>query len=129
MAGALQPREPHDRQETADMQTRRGWIEPDIRGDRPRRHRVAEPFGHIVEELAPLQFRNQIHLFAGGLRPAGPPCTLTRGDPDPAPFAWLTRVRSFAHLSMRETFVLYRGAIKWPVSSRRVFLKYLGAAA
>ena len=32
------------------------------------------------------------HYFSGGLRPAGPPDTLARGDPQiPAPLAWLTR--------------------------------------
>src|SRR5450756_2037039 len=36
-------------------------------------------------------------LQAGGLRPAGPPCTLARGDPTiPAPLAWLSRCRSVA---------------------------------
>jgi hypothetical protein len=36
------------------------------------------------------------HYLAGGLRPAGPPDTLARGDPDPTPLAWLTRCCSFA---------------------------------
>src|SRR5450759_1198782 len=36
-------------------------------------------------------------LQAGGLRPAGPPCTLARGAPTiPAPLAWLSRCLSFA---------------------------------
>src|SRR5215471_9462195 len=40
---------------------------------------------------------SKCHLLSGGLRPAGPRCTLSRAPlRRRAPFAWLTRCRSFA---------------------------------
>src|ERR1700752_3815270 len=37
-----------------------------------------------------------LSIFTRGTSSPGPPCTLTGGDPDPAPFAWLVRSRSLA---------------------------------
>src|SRR6266571_1406822 len=59
--------------------------------------------------------------FSGGLRPAGPPYTLIRSPLRRlAPFAWLTRYRSFAHRFLRtpraRRFVRQEtpAAFRWP---------------
>src|SRR5205085_7306302 len=54
-----------------------------------RGHRVVDPL--VLPSVISPEMLVRVDYLTGGLRPAGPPYTLTRGDPDSAPFAWLIR--------------------------------------
>ena len=62
---SLQARERHHRQQAADVQTRRGRIEPDIRRHLLGREHPGQPFGRVEHQAAPRELFEQIcHLIA-----------------------------------------------------------------
>ena len=67
-------------------------------------------------------FSLRLCFFTGGLRPAGPPCTLVWGDPTiPAPLAWVTRCARDGfprHLRRRRVGRRFQGL--WNRHARRV---------
>jgi len=64
------------------------WLRPPVSSSR----RDSLPLAASVCETCRAR-----HIFNRGVPPLGLPSTLTRGGPMiPAPFAWLTRCRSFA---------------------------------
>src|SRR5688500_11891713 len=60
VAGTLQPRESHDRQEVTDVQAIRRGIKPGIRDDALAHQHLARALRRVVNQPAPLQFRKQI---------------------------------------------------------------------
>ena len=60
MAEPLQTRQPHQRQQVADVQARRGRIEARVRGDRLRTNQFGQPFGRIVDQPTPRQFFEEV---------------------------------------------------------------------
>jgi hypothetical protein len=61
MPGALQVHEPHDWNETSDVQTRRAGVEPAVGRNGTRGEGLREPFSVLMNEPAPAELIE--HLF------------------------------------------------------------------
>ena len=96
VAGALQARQRHHRQERSNVQARRGRIETDVARHRASPERIADPFGPVVQHLAPLEFAVEIlgwvrhdsaryYTVSGGVSEAADRQERERGRAFPAP--------------------------------------------